>query len=93
MSPCAGRKALATRRGPLALRPIEICAEPVEFHPRSAPERGDGRFGGDESVPAQRGQLPDRDSIPRHDEGLALVKLAHDVAAVIAQLDRAAAEQ
>jgi len=59
MSSCAGRKALATRRGLQAGCPIEICAEPVEVHPRSAPERGDGRFGGDESVPVQRGQLAD----------------------------------
>lgn len=37
-------------------------------------------------MPAQRGELADRDSIPRHDERLTMVQLAHDVAAVIAEL-------
>jgi hypothetical protein len=37
-------------------------------------------------MPAQRGKLADRDSIPGHDEPLALVKLAHNVAAVVTQL-------
>src|ERR1700746_1748875 len=86
MSPCDGRGVLATRCDLLAGGPIEIRSEPVEPHPRSAPERGDGGLGADESTPTQRGQLADRDSIPGHDERLALVKLAHDVAAVIAQL-------
>jgi hypothetical protein len=37
-------------------------------------------------MPTQRGKLADRDSIPGHDEGFALVKLAHNLAAVIAKL-------
>ncbi len=37
-------------------------------------------------MPAHRGKLADRDSIPGHDERLALIKLAHNAAAVIAQL-------
>lgn len=86
MSPCDGRGASATRRDLLAGGPIEICSEPVEPHPRSAPERSDGRLGAYESMPAQRGKLADRDSIPGHDERLTLVKLAHNVAAAIAQL-------
>ncbi len=36
-------------------------------------------------MPTQRGKLADRDSIPGYDERLALVELAHNVAAVIAQ--------
>lgn len=86
MSPCDGRPASATRRDLLVGRPIEIRSEPVQPHPRSAPERGDGRLGADESMPPQRGKLADRDSIPGHDERFAVVKLAHNVAAVIAQL-------
>ena len=86
MTPCAGRGVLATRRDLLAGGPIEICSEPVEFDWRSAPERGDGRLGADESMPTQWGKLADRDSIPGHDERLALVKLAHNLAAVIAEL-------
>src|ERR1700739_2991963 len=86
MSPRDARGVLAPRLSLLAGGPIEICSEPVELHPRSAPERGDGRLGADETMPTQRGKLADRDSIPGHDERLALVKLAHDVAAVIAQL-------
>jgi hypothetical protein len=86
MSPCDARGALATRRYFLAGCPIEIRSEPVQRHRRSAPERGDGHLGAYESVSAQRGKLPDGDSIPGHDERLALVKLSHDLAAVIAQL-------
>ena len=37
-------------------------------------------------MPTQRGKLADRDPISGHDEGFALVKLAHDLAAVIAKL-------
>src|SRR5512139_1070685 len=86
MRPCSGRGASATRGDVLAGDPVEICSELVELHPRSAPERGDGRLGADKPMPAQRGKLADGDSVPGHDERLALVKLAHDVAAVIAQL-------
>jgi hypothetical protein len=86
MSPCDGRGVSATRRDLLAGGPIEIRSEPVELDSRSAPERGDGRLGTYESMPTQRGKLADRDSIPGHDERLALVKLAHNLATVIAQL-------
>ena len=86
MSPCDARGASATRREPLVGGPIEIRSEPVELHPRSPPERDDGRLGAYESMPTQRRKLADRDAIPGHNERLALVKLAHDVAAVVAQL-------
>lgn len=86
MSPCGGRGTSATRRYLLAGGPVQICSEPVEPHPGSAPERGDGRFGADESMPAQRGKLADRGSVPGHNERLTLVKLAHDVATAVAQL-------
>jgi hypothetical protein len=74
------------RRDLLAGCPIKVRSEPVELHARSASERGDGRLGAYESMPTQRGKLADRDSIPGHDEGFALVKLAHNLAAVIAKL-------
>lgn len=37
-------------------------------------------------MPTQRGKLADRDPIPGHNKGFALVKLTHDLAAVIAEL-------
>ena len=86
MRPRDGSDASATGRDVLAGDPIEVLSEPVELQARSAPERRDSRLGADESMPAQRRKLADRNSIPRHDEGFALVKLAHDLAAVIAQL-------
>ena len=86
MRPLAGREASATRRDLLAGGPVEVRSEPVELHARSVSERGDSRLGAHESMSTQRGQLADRDSIPGHDEGLALVKLAHNLAAVIAKL-------
>src|ERR1700739_1811048 len=86
MRPRDGRGAAATGRDLLAGGPIEVRSEPVELHARSASERSDGRFGADESMPTQRGKLADRNPVPGHDEGFALVKLAHDLAAVIAKL-------
>jgi len=68
----------------LAHSPIEVGSEPVETDPWSSAERRDGRLGADESMPPERGQLTDRDSIPGHDERLAPVQLAHDLATVVA---------
>jgi hypothetical protein len=68
MSARDGRRSSATRRDLWAGGPIEIRMESVELHARSASERGDGRFGAYESVPAQWGKLSDRDSIPGHNE-------------------------
>jgi hypothetical protein len=86
MRPRDGREASATRRDLLAGGPIEVCSEHIELHPRSASECGDSRRGAYESMPTQRGKLADGDPIPGDDEGFALVKLAHDLAAVIAKL-------
>jgi hypothetical protein len=86
MSPCDGRGVSATGRDLLAGGLIEIRSESIEPHPRSAPECGDGRFGAYESVPTQGGKLADWDSISGDDERLALVELAHNLAAVITQL-------
>ena len=86
MRPCDARGASGTKRDLLAHGPIEICSQPVEFHARSAPECSHSRFGTYESMPTQWGKLTDGDSIPGHDEGFTLVKLAHNLAAVIAQL-------
>ena len=86
MRPCDARGESATRRDRLAGDPIEIGSESVELHARGASERRDGGFCADESMPTQRGKLADRGSIPGHDEGFALVKPTHDLAAVIAKL-------
>src|ERR1700694_4650210 len=86
MRPCDARAASATRRDLLAGGPIEVGSQPVELHARSAPERRHSRRGADESMPTQWGKLADRDPIPGHNEGFALVKLAHNLAAVIAEL-------
>ena len=85
MRPCDARAASATRRDLLAGGPIEVGSQPVELHARSAPERRHSRRGADESMPTQWGKLADRDPIPGHNEGFALVKLAHNLAAVIAE--------
>jgi len=84
--PCDGRAASATRRYLPACGPIEVRSEPVELHPRSAPECGDGCLGAYKSMPTQRGKLADGDPVSGHDEGRALVELAHDLADVIAKL-------
>ena len=86
MTPCDARGASATRRDLLAGGPIEVRAQPVELHARSAPERRQSRLGPYESMPTQRRKLANRDPIPGHNEGFALVKLAHDLAAVIAKV-------
>src|SRR6476620_4354961 len=86
MRPCDARGASATRRDVLAGDPIEVRAQPVELYARSALEHCHSRLGTHESTPSQRGKLADRDPIPGHDEGFALVKLAHNLAAVIAKL-------
>ena len=84
--PRAGREASAKGHDVLAGGAIEVGSEPVELQARSASERGESRLGAYEPMPTQRGELADRDSIPGHDEGLTLVKLAHYLAAVIAKL-------
>jgi len=68
----------------LAHSPIEVGLKLVETDPWSSPERGDGRLGADESMPPERGQLTDRDSIPGHHKRLAPVQPAHDLATVVA---------
>ena len=80
------RAASATGRDVLAGGPIKVPSQPVELHARSAPERRHSRLGTDEAMPTQRKELADRDSIPGHHEGFALVKLAHNLAAVISEL-------
>ena len=86
MRPCDARGASATRRDLLAGGPIEVGSQPVEVHARRAPERRHSRLGAYESMPTQWGKLADRNPVPGDNEGFALVKLAHNLAAVIAQL-------
>lgn len=86
MSARGAREASATRRDVLAGGPIEICPQPVQPDPRCAPERGDGRLGADESMPAKRAKFADRDAIAGHHERLTLIQLAHNLATIVAQL-------
>jgi hypothetical protein len=77
--------ASATRLDLLAGGPIEVPSESVELDARSASERRDDGVGAYKAMPPQRKKLADRDAIPGHNEGFALVKLAHNLAAVIAK--------
>jgi hypothetical protein len=70
----------------LAGGPVEVCSQPVELYAWSTSERRHCRLGTDESMPTQWGKLADWNPIPGHNEGFALVQLAHNLAAVIAQL-------
>jgi hypothetical protein len=86
MRPRDARAASSMKRELLAGGPVEVCSQPVELNAWSASECRHSRLGTDESMATQWGKLADRDPIPGHNEGFALVKLAHNLAAVIAQL-------
>ena len=58
MTPCDARGASATRRDLLAGGPIEVRAQPVELHARSAPERRQSRLGPYESMPTNGESSP-----------------------------------
>ena len=86
MRPCDARAGSSMRCELLAggPGPSKSAPQPVELDAWSASERRHNRLGSDESMATQWGELADGDPIPGHDEGFALVKLAHNVAAVIA---------
>ena len=70
----------------LASSPIEVRSQPVELHAWSTPECCHRRLGTDEATATQRIQLADRNAVPGHQEGLALIEPPHNLAAAIAQL-------
>ena len=86
MRRCDARAASVRRCDLLAGGLIEVRSQPVQLDTRSASERRHSRLGTDESMATQWRQLFDRNPIPGHNEGFALVKLAHNLAAVIAEL-------
>lgn len=86
MSPCGARRRSATGRDLLAGRVIKVGTELVDIDAWCALESRYCGVGADEPMATQWGQLADRNTISGHDERLALVELAHDLAAVVAQL-------
>lgn len=64
---------------------VQFFAEAFRVDPRHPAKNLEKDFGGDEPARAHGGQLPDRDSVPGHDVGLASVEATHDLAAVIPQ--------
>jgi len=86
MTPRAGRLSSGTRGGFLGGHAVEISAESCEVDARRVAEHCDCGVSAHESVSAQRGELSDGRPVPRHYEGLTLVQLAHDLAALVAQL-------
>jgi len=64
---------------------VQVGAKAVEIDPGSAPESRHRRRRTDEPIASQGRKLPDRNPVARHDEGLAAVKLPHDLSAVVAQ--------
>ena len=64
---------------------IQIGAEPLRVNCWRCPEEGDCSLGGDEAVAAQWSELAHGNAVARDDERLALVELAHNLTAVVAQ--------
>lgn len=64
---------------------VQVGAKAVEVNPGCAPESRHRRRRTDEPIAPQGGKLPNRNPVARHDEGLAAVKLPHDLSAVVAQ--------
>ena len=64
---------------------VQVGAKAVEVNPGCAPESRHRRRRADEPIAPQGGKLPNRNPVARHDEGLAAVKLPHDLSAVVAQ--------
>jgi hypothetical protein len=72
--------------GGLAGCSIEVATKQRQVNGRGASERGDRGVGGDEASTPQWRQLTNGHSVSRDDEGLAMIQLAHDLAAVVAKL-------
>ena len=81
-----GRRWSATRRCVLVRYVVEVGAEPVSVDGwRVAEHREDG-VGGHEAMTAHRSQLSDGCPVAGDDEGLSMIKAAHDLTAVVAKL-------
>lgn len=74
------------RRVVLASRAIKLGVQPLEVDPCRALESRNCYAGTDESMATQRRELRSRSPVSGHDKGLAIGKLAHDFAAIVAQL-------
>ena len=66
-------------------RRVDVRAEPVGIDRRRARERGNRGVCRNELTGAQGDQLADRYAVACHDERLASVEGAHDVAAAVAE--------
>src|SRR5260221_5755223 len=75
----------ATRRGLVIEHRVDVGAEPAGIECRRAGERGNRGVCGDELARPQGDEFADCHAIARHDERLATVEGAHDVAASVAQ--------
>jgi len=64
---------------------VQVGAEPSRVNSGCRPEESDRSLGGDEAVAAQWSELAYGNAVARDDERLALVELAHDLTAVVAQ--------
>lgn len=84
--PRGGRRNSATWLDRLRSEPVEVSPEQPQVDARRTLECRRSGISGDEAPTVQRGQLPHRDTIARHDESLTAVQLAHDLAAVVSKL-------
>ncbi len=66
-------------------RRVDVRAEPVGVYSRRAGERGNRGVRSNELAGAQGDQFADRYAVAGHDERLASVEGAHDVAAAVAE--------
>jgi hypothetical protein len=64
---------------------VDVGTEPVGIDRRRARERGNGGVRSNELTRAQWDQFADRYAVARHNECLASVERAHDVAAAVAE--------
>ena len=81
-----GGRTSATGRRILINHRIDILPKAHAGDARRSDEGGVYRVGGHEYALTERTQLPNRDTIPRDDKGPALVQIAHDSAAFVAEL-------
>ena len=83
--PRCGLGTSVTWRRVLVSDGVQISSEPLVFDPGRHPEGSDGGFSSQEAVPTQGCEFSDRCAVSGDDETLAVVKLTHDLTAVIAE--------